>query len=360
MPGARVLRFRRQIDRQRRLVGVVGAQGAGRAVRPEQFRRRIVHRGESSPVRSVRCQPPQANASALIGVGMNFTICHTRIAESEIHPDPDFYPVFRIPAATPLTVTRKALRSRSSLPAWRRRWSSSTCTRLIGSTYGFRTSIDRRSTGLSSSSSRRPATASTAADVFGSRSREVLAEGVKIGRAPARPRSARRCRASALARTISIRSSVDRKNGHAAIHRAQLVAASVLERLGERFADAKPGGQHQARLRPRKDPRDRAQRFDAAARSPARRPAGDRQVLELHLGRRRAEVLDEARRLVDDRPIRRLARSRRARPSACARPAREAPAAPASRRALRSCRAPASAGRGPEARTSPASSRPAR
>ena len=71
--------------------------------------------------------------------------------QSSFKPGPPRQPVFLIPAATPLTVTRNALRSRWSPSAARSRRSSSTCTRLIGSTYGLRTSIDRRSTGLSSS-----------------------------------------------------------------------------------------------------------------------------------------------------------------------------------------------------------------
>ena len=51
-----------------------------------------------------------------------------------------------MPAAMPLTVTISAVRTRGS-GCSRTRRSSSTCTRLIGSTYGLRTSIERRRPG---------------------------------------------------------------------------------------------------------------------------------------------------------------------------------------------------------------------
>ena len=44
------------------------------------------------------------------------------------------HPVFRIPAAMPLTVTTNASCSRGSWSPWRRRRTTSICTRLIGST----------------------------------------------------------------------------------------------------------------------------------------------------------------------------------------------------------------------------------
>ena len=51
-------------------------------------------------------------------------------------------PVFRIPAAIPFTVTTNASKRAGSGPSSRRRRSSSTCTRLIGSTYGI-ADVDR-------------------------------------------------------------------------------------------------------------------------------------------------------------------------------------------------------------------------
>src|SRR5262245_28115908 len=157
--GAGILRRRRQVDDERRLVFVFGALRSRRAVGPEQFSRGVAHRREILLRRHLWRHGHNDKS-------------HEDNPRSAIH-NPQFWihPVFLIPAATPLTVTRNALRRRSSLPTWRKRWSNSTWTRLIGSTYGLRTSIDRRSTGLSSSSSPRPATTSTAADVFGSRCR---------------------------------------------------------------------------------------------------------------------------------------------------------------------------------------------
>src|SRR6185369_5690768 len=56
------------------------------------------------------------------------------------------YPAFRIPAAIPFTVTTNASCNRSSSSPHRIRRNTSIWTRLIGSTYGFRTLIDLRST----------------------------------------------------------------------------------------------------------------------------------------------------------------------------------------------------------------------
>ena len=76
------------------------------------------------------------------------------------------------------------------------------------------------------------------------------------------------------------------------------------------FLDAEPRRQHQARLHPGELPRDRAQRLQGALALAAAWPAPDVHRVELGLGGRDAEILEEAW-IVVDRPAKRVARVRR-------------------------------------------------
>jgi 4-amino-4-deoxy-L-arabinose transferase-like glycosyltransferase len=90
----------------------------------------------------------------------------------------------------------------------------------------------------------------------------------------------------------------------AIVHRAEQRLVSARQRLLDRALDAQPRCEQQTRLRPRELPRNGAKAFDAAAFRARRRPAADVDRAQLRLGRRAAEVLDEARLLVDDGAVR--------------------------------------------------------
>ena len=150
----------------------------------------------------------------------------------------------------------------------RTRRSSSTCTRLIGSTYGLRTSIERRITGFDSSSSpcpvtstprsRAPAARADLADRLQLRRHEpavVLGGDAAVG--------LREHHLDQVDRRLEVRP--------LAIHRRQLSRFAARERAVERVLDAEPRAEHQPRLRPGELPRDRAQARTRSMPPPAPR-----------------------------------------------------------------------------------------
>src|SRR3954470_1444780 len=92
-----------------------------------------------------------------------------------------------------------------------------------------------------------------------------------------------------------------------AVHRAQEIAFVPRQRAFDRLLDAEPGAEQQPCLRPCELPRDGAQAADVAAALPTGGTAADVHPSELGFWCRGAEVLHEARMLVDD-GAKRLAR----------------------------------------------------
>ena len=119
-------------------------------------------------------------------------------------------------------------------------------------------------------------------------------------------RSATRSARSVLASTIAMFDSTLRKNGQRACISAQQREPRPdvsREPRVDRGAEAVPARQHQPALAPAEHPGNRAQVLDARRRGARRRPAADVELGDLGDRRRRAEVRDEVRRLVDERAI---------------------------------------------------------
>src|SRR5262245_22250975 len=88
-----------------------------------------------------------------------------------------------------------------------------------------------------------------------------------------------------------------------AIHRLQQFAIPARERAFERVLEPEPRGQQQPGLCPGKLPGNGTQSFESVAGLPARRTTADVDLRELGLRRRRPEVIEEFRIVVDEAAI---------------------------------------------------------
>ena len=105
---------------------------------------------------------------------------------------------------------------------------------------------------------------------------------------------------------MSILESSVRKNGHSRYMRrssASRAPSSPVEEARDRRAEAVPARQSETRLAPGEAPRNGAQILDLARRLSRGRPRADVERGDLGDRRRGEEIIDEARRLVDEAAI---------------------------------------------------------